>query len=43
MWRDLPERYGPRQTAYERFARWEADGDGVIVLAGARASELGRT
>ncbi|MFE7795681.1 IS5 family transposase [Streptomyces sp. NPDC057460] len=25
-WRDLPERNGPWQTAYERFARWEADG-----------------
>lgn len=24
--RDLPERYGPWQTVYERFARWEADG-----------------
>ena len=21
LWRDLPERYGPRQTVYERFAR----------------------
>ncbi|GLW59587.1 hypothetical protein Kpho01_75970 [Kitasatospora phosalacinea] len=25
-WRDLPEQYGPWQTVYERFARWEADG-----------------
>src|SRR5262245_4880781 len=25
-WRDLPGRYGPWQTCYERFARWEADG-----------------
>jgi transposase len=25
-WRDLPARYGPWQTCYERFARWEADG-----------------
>lgn len=24
--RDLPERYGPWQTVYERFARGEADG-----------------
>jgi transposase len=25
-WRDLPERFGPWQTCYKRFARWEADG-----------------
>jgi transposase len=25
-WRDLPARYGPWQTCYERFARWEGDG-----------------
>jgi len=25
-WRDLPERYGPWQTAYGRFTRWRADG-----------------
>ena len=25
-WRDLPERYGPWQTVYERFTRWRADG-----------------
>ena len=25
-WRDLPERYGPWQTCYKRFARWEIDG-----------------
>jgi transposase len=24
-WRDLPERYGPWQTCYKRFARWEID------------------
>lgn len=27
--RDLPERYGPWQTDYERFARWEPDGTGA--------------
>lgn len=21
-WRDLPERYGPRTTVYNRYARW---------------------
>ena len=25
-WRDLPERYGPWQTCYERFRRWTQDG-----------------
>jgi transposase len=25
-WRDLPERYGPWQTAYERFQRWRSQG-----------------
>ncbi|WP_327110879.1 IS5 family transposase [Streptomyces sp. NBC_01341] len=31
-WRDLPDRYGPWQTVYERFARWEADGTWVKLL-----------
>ena len=25
-WRDLPERYGPWQTAYDRFRQWKQDG-----------------
>ena len=25
-WRDVPERYGPWQTAYSRFRSWELDG-----------------
>jgi transposase len=25
-WRDLPERYGPWQTCYDRFVRWRCDG-----------------
>jgi transposase len=25
-WRDLPERYGPRTTVYNRYARWSARG-----------------
>ncbi|MDX2058276.1 MAG: IS5 family transposase [Gemmatimonadales bacterium] len=25
-WRDLPERYGPFQTAHDRLTRWRADG-----------------
>jgi len=25
-WRDVPERYGPRTTLYNRFVRWRARG-----------------
>ncbi len=25
-WRDLPERYGPRTTCYDRFVRWRKAG-----------------
>lgn len=25
-WRDIPERYGPWQTVYERFTLWRDDG-----------------
>lgn len=25
-WRDLPERYGPWQSVYDRFRRWRRDG-----------------
>lgn len=25
-WRDIPERYGPWKTTYNRFARWAAQG-----------------
>ena len=25
-WRDVPERYGPRTTLYNRFVRWRAKG-----------------
>lgn len=32
LWRDLPERYGPWQTVYERFARWETDGTWAKLL-----------
>nr|WP_253917159.1 IS5 family transposase [Streptomyces sp. MNP-20] len=32
-WPDLPERYGPWQTAYERHRRWSADGTWQRLLA----------
>lgn len=31
-WRDLPERYGPWQTAYNRFNRWQKDGTFDAIL-----------
>jgi transposase len=31
-WRDLPDRYGPWQTVYERFRRWRDDGTWLKVL-----------
>lgn len=35
-WRDLPTRYGPWQTAYERLRRWSAQGTFARVLAALR-------
>ncbi|KOT99158.1 transposase [Streptomyces rimosus subsp. pseudoverticillatus] len=32
-WPDLPERYGPWQTVYERHRRWSADGTWQRTLA----------
>lgn len=32
-WPDLPERYGPWQTVYERHRRWSADGTWARILA----------
>lgn len=31
-WRDLPERYGPWTTVYERFRSWAADGTWDRIL-----------
>lgn len=31
-WRDLPERYGPWQTAHKRLVRWRADGTWERIL-----------
>jgi transposase len=35
-WRDLPPRYGPWQTCYDRFARWRRDGTWDRLLAHAQ-------
>ena len=35
-WRDLPERYGPWQTCYDRFSRWRIDGTWDRLLAHAQ-------
>ncbi|NYD51629.1 transposase [Actinomadura luteofluorescens] len=32
-WRDVPERYGPWQTLYQRFRRWSRDGTWERLLA----------
>ena len=32
-WRDLPKRYGPWQTCYDRFVRWRRDGIWDRLLA----------
>jgi transposase len=32
-WRDVPDRYGPWQTLYKRFARWEQDGTWARIEA----------
>lgn len=32
-WRDVPERYGPRTTLYNRFSRWRRAGSGIGSLA----------
>ncbi len=36
-WRDLPERYGPWQTCYDRFVRWRRDGTWERLLAHAQS------
>ncbi len=35
-WRDLPERYGPWQTCFDRFNRWRRDGTWDRLLADAQ-------
>ena len=36
-WRDLPERYGPWQTVYSRFRRWQRAGVWDRLLAAVQA------
>lgn len=36
-WRDLPERFGPWQTAANRHRRWSADGTWERILAALQA------
>ncbi len=36
-WRDLPERYGPWQTCYDRFVRWRRDGTWERLLSRVQA------
>ena len=40
-WRDLPERYGPWETVYKRFARWQTDGTWARVEAALRTQADG--
>jgi transposase len=35
-WRDLPQRYGPWQTCFDRFNRWRRDGTWDRLLAHAQ-------
>jgi transposase len=40
-WRDLPDRYGPWETVYKRFARWQSDGTWARVEAALRTQADG--
>ncbi|MEU6847373.1 IS5 family transposase [Streptomyces sp. NPDC046716] len=39
QWRDLPERFGPWETVYERHRRWSAAGTWVMLLSRVQAAE----
>ena len=43
-WRDLPERYGPWETVYYRFRRWQKDGtlQRLLDRLQLKLDELGR-
>lgn len=36
-WRDVPERFGPWQTLYERLSRWAADGTWAELVTAVQA------
>ena len=36
-WRDIPARYGPYQTCYDRFVRWGRDGTWLRILQALQA------
>jgi transposase len=42
-WRDLPERYGPWQTCFDRFNRWRRDGtwDRLLEHAQTKSDTVG--
>ena len=42
-WRDLPERYGPWQTCFDRFNRWRRDGtwDRLLEHAQTKSDAVG--
>jgi transposase len=43
QWRDIPKRYGPWTTIYERFRRWVRDGiwDRILVALQLKLDEQG--
>lgn len=43
QWRDIPERYGPWQTIYDRFRRWVRDGtwDRILLALQLKLDEKG--
>lgn len=43
-WADMPERYGPHQTAYDRYVRWRKMGvwDTILSALQAQADAEGR-
>lgn len=37
-WRDIPERFGQRNSIYQRFSEWSADGTWARLLATVQAA-----
>jgi len=44
-WRDVPDRYGPWQTCYDRFVRWRRDGtwDRLLTQVQTKSDAVGAT